>query len=133
MIWGCFSYYGVEPIHWIKTIMDQHIYINILQDVMLPYASEEMTLQWTFQQDNDPKHTSKLAKKWFKNNNIEVIKWPAQSPDLNLIENLWTDVKKAVFNAKPKNTSELWQIVEQSWKAIPQEKHRTLVDSMKRL
>jgi len=45
MIWGCFSYYGVGPIHWIKTIMDQHVYVNILQEIMLPFVEEEMPLQ----------------------------------------------------------------------------------------
>ena len=62
MIWACMEYvYGVGPIHWIKTIMDQHVNVDILQNEMLPYAQYEMPFIWVFQQDNDPKHTAKRS------------------------------------------------------------------------
>ena len=48
---------------------------------MLPYAKDEMPIQWIFQHENDPKHTSKLIKKWLLSNRINVLEWPAQSPD----------------------------------------------------
>lgn len=73
MVWAGFSYYGVGPIHWIKPVMDQHVYVSILQEVMLPYARDEMPLIWIMQQDNDPKHTSKKAQKWFKDNRINLM------------------------------------------------------------
>lgn len=78
MVWGCFSYYGVGPIHKIDGIMDQHVYVDILKNIMLPYSVEEMPLKWVFQQDNDPKHTSRKAKEWFRVNGIQVTDWPAQ-------------------------------------------------------
>ena len=114
MIWGCFSYYGVGPIYHISGIMDQFEYIRILKEVMLPYAEEEMPLKWVFQQDNDPKHTSKRAASWFQTNKIDVMEWPAQSPDPNPIENLWPDIKNAVSEAKPRNAEELWRVVQLS-------------------
>uniref|UniRef100_A0A7N8XIW6 Transposase Tc1-like domain-containing protein n=1 Tax=Mastacembelus armatus TaxID=205130 RepID=A0A7N8XIW6_9TELE len=70
MIWACFSYYGVGPIYRIPGIMDQFAYVKILEEVMLPYAEEDMPLKWLFQQGNDPKHTSKRAKSWFQTNKI---------------------------------------------------------------
>ena len=99
---------------------------------MLPYASKEMPLKWVFQQDNDPKHTSLLAKSWFASNEIEVMDWPAQSPDLNPIDNLWTDVKKAIFKAKPKNVASLWTVVQTAWTSRPADRCQRLVDSMTR-
>ena len=71
---------GVGPIFWMKDIMDQHRYLNIIQTVMLPHAEWEMPLKCQFMHDNGPKHTAKAVKKWFVYHNIDVMNWPAQSP-----------------------------------------------------
>jgi len=44
MVWACFSYYGVGPIHWNKAIVDQHVYVDIMATIMLPLAEYEIPL-----------------------------------------------------------------------------------------
>ena len=66
-----------------------------------------------FQQDDDPKHTSKVVKEWLNQARIKVLEWPSQSPDLNPIENMWTVLKKQVRVRKPTNLVELHQLCQE--------------------
>lgn len=65
MLWGCFYWRSVGPLIWVKRNMDQHLFGEILSEIMLPYAEQDMPLNWPFQQDKDPKPNSGLKKKVF--------------------------------------------------------------------
>lgn len=130
LVWGCFSGQGIEPIHRIEEIMDRFMYTNILKDVMLPHAEEEMPLRWRFQQDNDPKHTSRHCKTWLQQNAIEVLDWPAQSPDLNPIENLWEIVNSKINRENCSTKEALFEAVKEAWYNISPEIISNLISSM---
>ena len=63
--------------------------------------------------DNDPKHTSKVVAKWLTDNKVMVLEWPSQSPDLNLVEHLWAELKKCVRSRRPTNLTQLHQLCQE--------------------
>ena len=136
MVWGCMGWNGVGKLTEVEGKMDAVQYCEILEDGVVE-SFEKLEVEeeeWIFQQDNDPKHTSKKATQWFEDNNIQVLLWPAQSPDLNPIEHLWVHLKKKLgeYPTPPKGAHELWERVAEEWNAITPETCQGLIESMPR-
>lgn len=132
LVWGSMTAKGTGPIHRITEIMDRYVYLNILNNVLFPFAKKYMPEEWIYQADNDPKHSAKIVKTFLSDNNTRVMKWPAQSPDLNPIEMLWIDVDKHVKEQKPKNIEELYTVIHEAWNSIPVSRCARLIESMPR-
>ncbi len=73
---------------------------------------------WDFQQDIDPKQTYKATKAWLRKRFWNVLEWPSQSPDLNPIENLWWDLKKAFAAQRPSKIIKLEAFAHEEWAKI---------------
>jgi hypothetical protein len=136
MIWGCMMWDGVGYACKIDGKMDANLYCQILQEDMqksLDYYGRSCD-DTIFQQDNDPKHTSKMAKKWFSDHNIEVLPWPAQSPDMNPIEHLWGHLKRQLqsYESPSPGILGLWERVETEWEKISPKVCQDLIESMPR-
>ena len=71
-------------VHKVDGIMRNKLYVDILkQHLKTSVRKLKLGHKWVFQMDNYPKHTSKVVEKWPKDNNVNVLEWTSQSPDLN--------------------------------------------------
>ncbi len=96
---------------------------------MLPSADKLYgDADFIFQQDLAPAHTAKGTKSWFNDHGVTVLDWPANSPDLNPIENLWGIVKRKMKDTRPYNADDLKATVKETMgfhttSAVPQTDH----------
>jgi transposase len=133
-VWGCFTFLGVGYLTRIDGGLDSELYCQILQDEFLEtleyydLSSDEII----FMHDNDPKHTAKVTQKWLQDNNIEVLSWPPQSPDLNPIEHIWNDVDRRIrkLNIEMRGKAKLWEVIEKVWNETSIETCTNLISSM---
>lgn len=132
MVWGCFSWFGVGNLAQINGIMTAEGYIDILcenlEESMLKMGLENNN---TFQQDNDPKHTAKKTRAFFRSTRIKSMEWPPQSPDLNPIENLWAILENKVDTTNVTNKQAYFAALQKAWDDLDQQHLRNLVESMK--
>ncbi|CAF0980587.1 unnamed protein product, partial [Brachionus calyciflorus] len=130
-IWCCMSNYGLGIFPIFDGRLNSHGYVDILGNNLLP--SMDLLRQekpFIFQQDNAPCHRAKLVKDWFQEQNIEVLAWPANSPDLNCIENLWSWLDKEIAKLEPRSLDELKEIVPNILNNVPKSILENLIDSM---
>lgn len=134
MVWGCFCNYKVGPLVLIEGRLNAEMYIELLEDYLLPFLNELGPNSHTFQDDNAPAHSARLTKDWKERNLHQTLPWPAQSPDLNPIENLWDVLERRIRmrSIKPKNKSELMIALEEEWHQLEPERLLKLVESMPR-
>ncbi len=131
MIWAAMSSAGVGPLCFLKSTVNAAIYQEIVEHFMLPSADKLYgDADFIFQQDLAPAHTAKATKSWFNDHGVTVLDWPANSPDLNPIENIWGIVK--MRDTRPYNADELKATVKETWASIPPQQCHKLITSMPR-
>ncbi len=119
MIWAAMSSAGVGPLCFLKSTVNAAIYQEILEHFMLPSADKLYgDADFIFQQDLAPAHTAKGTKSWFNDHGVGVLDWPANSPDLNPIENLWGIVKRKMRDTRPNNADDLKATIKATWASI---------------
>src|SRR5688572_29993593 len=134
MVWGCFTWESLGPLVRAEGTINSQKYIDILNNNLIPFMEglEEEVVEYEFQQDNATVHTSKLTMTFFDDSNINLMKWPGQSPDLNPIEHLWDELERQIRKRDPPPVSEreLAVILQEEWEKISDAVFQKLILSM---
>jgi transposase len=133
MIWGGISTrFRTQALIIVGNLNAQRYRDDVLTPEVLPFLVAHPNM--TFMQDNATPHTAIATRQHLQNANVNVLDWPAKSPDLNPIEHLWDNLDKKLRQRRqqPGNVQQLRQALVAEWNAIHQPDIGTLVNSMRR-
>jgi transposase len=129
MVWGFISSFGDSGLEIVEGKMTAEDYIDILSRNI--NYNPHMII---FQDDNDPKHRSRMTLEWKNLNRLESLNWPSNSPDMNPIEHVWAEIDKAIHRREnPYNldTKEnLWLAIQTEFYNLSNEYISSLYESM---
>lgn len=132
-VWAGISCQGKTPIVIFDGMLNGAGLIEVFKAGLIPYR-DQVNSDLRLMQDNDPKHTSTRVRLWFEEAGINWWKTPAESPDLNPIENLWHELKEYNLRViKPTTKDELVSGILQFWESVDVAKCRKYIYHLKKV
>ena len=120
MVWAGFGYRGQTNISFPEGQMNATDYQDLLDIHLLPFAEAIEGPFWIFQQDAASNHVANSTWEWFLQNGVNLMEWPANSPDLNPMENLWDISCRTVYadGKQYNNIGELRKSIISAWENV---------------
>ena len=132
MIWGGITGNARTPLVVINGNLTGARYCDeILQALVVPFVRQHAV---TLQHDNARPHVARVVTDFLTQQNVNVLPWPAVSPDLSPIEHAWDEMERRLRQLpnQPVTLAELSRALVRIWNGIPQAFFTNLVGSMRR-
>ena len=118
-VWAGISARGRTGVCIFEGKMNAPLFKQIIEKTLVPFIKEVYPEGCRLIQDNDPKHCSRMAQDYYADSGVDWWRTPAESPDLNPIENLWHKLKEFIRRkAKPKSKQELLDTITAFWETV---------------
>lgn len=132
MMWGAFGMKGKSNLVVLEGRQNSADYIYTVSEHILPFAHANYGIDYVYMQDNASIHASYEIMGFFKEQGVTVLDWPARTPDLNPIENVWAILARKVYSNGKQYTSvaDLTVAVQDAWKSVTMEELHKLMGSM---
>ena len=115
MVFGAIWASGLRKLVRVDGTLNSERYIRIMGSEVIPLLGENDI----FKQDAASAHKSRKTMQFLEETGVSLlVDWPAQSPDLNIIENVSAEVKRLVAEKSPRNELDLWNVTEMVFSAF---------------
>ncbi len=131
------SWYGVVSVPLAKVTctsvmatINAEKYIELLEHNMLPQEDIFPGTSMHISTNNAKPHSAHITKSWLRRKMVRVLDWPACSPDLSPIENVWRILKRKMRQRRPCTVAHLKTCLQEEWDKITPETLHHLVSSV---
>lgn len=134
MVWGAISAKGTMDLQIMNGRYNANRYIEMLDNACLFEEGHRLCPEkFIFQQDGATIHTAKSSMEYFDAMGIEVLPWPARSPDLNPIENVWGKLSNEIYKEGRQydTVNDLKNAIMSAWGNLNEDYLTELISSMK--
>jgi hypothetical protein len=136
MVWAAIARDFKSPIMRVNGHLNTQGYQQMVwESGLIQHMNERYgTNAWIFQQDGGSPHQANTTKQFLAAHCQTLssdLHWPAHSPDLNVIENLWGILKRRMAGHDARTPDELWLQIQRVWNEVTVDEINNLVESFR--